>query len=125
MNHDKYTTDGEPPDDDCWDAKAPKPLREDGMHGAYWVLSPAERAKKFVRPLRKKYLHITCGGLTEMGLMIAETYARNPFYYGSTFCFHCKDHFPVGENGEFVWDGTGPAVITAPIDWSKFEKVGT
>jgi len=41
-----------------------------------------------------------------MGQAIAETYARDPGYYGSTFCANCGEHFPVGEGGEFVWDGT-------------------
>jgi hypothetical protein len=48
-----------------------------------------------------------CGSMTSMGLDLAETYARNPRFYGATFCAHCGVHFPVGEDGEFVWeDGT-------------------
>lgn len=47
---------------------------------------------------------------------LAETYARAPHYYGSTFCVECRTHLPVGEHGEFVWietDGTnGPRVGT-------------
>jgi hypothetical protein len=38
-----------------------------------------------------------------MSRAIAETYARDPAFYGSTFCVHCRTHFPVGEQGEFVW----------------------
>ena len=42
-----------------------------------------------------------------MGQALAETYARNPYFYSGTFCCRCRAHFPVGEDGEFVWeDGT-------------------
>ena len=41
-----------------------------------------------------------------MGLNLAETYARQPDFYGATMCARCHNHFPVGKNGEFVWDGT-------------------
>jgi hypothetical protein len=48
-----------------------------------------------------------CGTLTTMGPAIAETYARSPFFYGSTYCVSCQKHRAVGEAGEFVWlDGT-------------------
>lgn len=77
-----------------------------GMQNKYAVLSEEERAKGFVRPVRRKYLHERCGGVTEMSLAIAETYARNPVYYTGTYCAICRDHFPVGTTGEFVWDGT-------------------
>lgn len=45
-----------------------------------------------------------CGTSTTISLAIAETYARNPEFYGGTFCFGCKVHFYVGVNGEFTWD---------------------
>lgn len=48
-----------------------------------------------------------CGVVTRMGPAIAETYARDPQYYGSTFCAGCSVHLPVGEHGEFVWDDAG------------------
>jgi hypothetical protein len=44
-----------------------------------------------------------CGTVTHMGLALSETYARDPSYYGSTFCCGCQTHLPVIE---FVWDGT-------------------
>jgi hypothetical protein len=47
-----------------------------------------------------------------MGKSIAETYAANPSYYGSTFCMKCGSHFPVGENGEFVWEHSDQRVGT-------------
>jgi hypothetical protein len=53
-----------------------------------------------------------CGTLTTMGRAIAETYARNPRFYGSTYCCGCSMHRPVGEHGEFVWDGSDERVGT-------------
>jgi hypothetical protein len=46
-----------------------------------------------------------CGTVTQMPMACAETYARQPGYYGSTFCCGCGTYLPVGERGEFVWDG--------------------
>lgn len=60
-----------------------------------------------VRPLRLKYVHNTCKGMTRMGESIAETYARHPAQYKFTYCVHCRDYLPVGE---FVWDGTAEVV---------------
>jgi len=74
---------------------------------AYLVLSDEERARGFMRPVRRSYIHTYCGVVTSMGLEIAETYATNPYFYGSTYCIHCGAHRPVGEHGEFEWeDGT-------------------
>ena len=53
-----------------------------------------------------------CGGVTTMSRSIAETYARDPSFYGGTFCSKCRDHFPIGEKGEFVWEGTDQRVGT-------------
>lgn len=76
---------------------------EDGMQEKYLVLSEYERAQGFVRPVRLTYTHLTCGRNTSMGQAIAETYARDPKFYGATYCATCRDHFPlVG----FVWAGT-------------------
>lgn len=48
-----------------------------------------------------------CQVVTTMGRSIAETYAREPNYYGRTFCAGCRTHLPVGRDGEFVWlDGS-------------------
>lgn len=83
------------------------------MNEAYLVLSDDERAKGFVRPVRRAYVHMTCGAVTTMGLAIAETYARDPSFYGATFCVNCSMHRPVGEQGEFIWDdGSGQKVGT-------------
>lgn len=96
----------------------------------YLVLSEAERAKGFVRPLRRAYVHrfwkdcrpdplppvLTatelselggCGALTTMGLELCETYARRPDFYGSTYCVGCRMHRPVAE---FRWDEDGQVV---------------
>lgn len=61
----------------------------------------------FVRPVRRKYIHEPrfggCGGVTTMAQEIAETYARDPYFYGATYCTTCHMHRPVGVDGEFVW----------------------
>lgn len=86
------------------DKPAAGPEGPDGQASSYWVLTEAERAKGFVRPVRFKYVHdAPCGVVTRMGSAIAETYAADPTAYGSTFCVGCKAHFPVSE---FLWDGT-------------------
>lgn len=126
----------------------------------YLVLSEAERAKGFVRPLRRSYRHVgqrpmhplrdltaeereryeqfgyvkfeaypqprpdgssvvgrfwtladldkkTCGTTTNMALPLCETYARDPHFYGSTYCCGCRMHLPVAE---FVWEEDGQVV---------------
>jgi hypothetical protein len=61
----------------------------------------------------KEQLNCGCNTITTMNISIAETYARDPKFYGATFCSYCRKHFPVGENGEFVWnDGSGERVGT-------------
>jgi hypothetical protein len=74
-----------------------------GMQEAYVVLSAAEREKGFVRPVRRTYIHETCGVATSMMQSIAETYARDPTFYTGTFCAFCRNHFPLKQ---FVWEGT-------------------
>lgn len=44
-----------------------------------------------------------CGTRTTMGTALAETYARQPDFYGGTYCCGCKRHPRVGAHGEFVW----------------------
>ncbi len=73
----------------------------------YLVLSEEERAKGFIRPVRKVYYHNKCGTTTHMGLILSETYARNPKFYNATYCCSCRGHFPVEE---FVWEGTNELV---------------
>ncbi len=83
-----------------------------GQQQDYVVLAEEERAKGFVRPVRHSYKHLKCGGVTTMGQTLAETYARQPDFYSGTFCCDCGAHFPVGEDGEFVWQGTDQKVGT-------------
>src|SRR4051812_5466539 len=112
-------------------------IDDQGMQESYLVLSDEERAKGFVRPVRRTYLHVGpphpnnlrdltdeeherydrykyvqfeeyndtnssvtgrfwtqekldrlggCGVATRMGISIAETYARDPKFYGGTYC---------------------------------------
>jgi hypothetical protein len=90
--------------------------KSNGQQKGYVVLTEAERAKGFVRPVRDAYRHSKCGKITTMSRDIAQTYARDPFFYSGTFCTTCRGHFPVGEDGEFTWyenDGSeGPRVGT-------------
>jgi hypothetical protein len=53
-----------------------------------------------------------CGQVTTMARPLAETYAADPKFYSGTFCSHCRQHLPVGENGVFVWTGTDELVGT-------------
>lgn len=48
-----------------------------------------------------------CGAVTSMGIALAETYARDPKFYGATFCVGCNKHLPVSE---FLWDKTNEVV---------------
>lgn len=153
----RATTDGLPPRPGYEAGPAPAPIDpRSGQHEAYWILSEEERAKGFVRPVRRSYRHVGlpgptyplrdltddeqrdhagfgyvkfeaypegdwpitgkfwtserlasvgrgCGAVTTMGSAIAETYARDPRYYGATFCATCRQHLRVGAQGEFVW----------------------
>lgn len=81
---------------------------------AYLVLSKAERKRGFVRPVRRTYVHSrdvddirACGATTTMSLDIAETYARDPKFYGYTYCTSCRQHHPVAA---FTWAGTNELV---------------
>jgi len=90
-------TDGSPVTDDH------RELLASGQQKGYVVLSAEERAKGFVRPVRRSYIHKPCRGLTTMGLALAETYARDPNFYSGTFCCTCGKHFDLDQ---FVWEGT-------------------
>lgn len=94
-------TDGSPVTDEH------RGIKKNGQQKDYVVLCPDERAKGFVRPLRKSYVHIECGTVTTMAESIAETYARNPSFYSGTFCCGCGAHYPLSE---FKWEGTDEIV---------------
>ena len=69
--------------------------------GRYWTQEQFDKVGK------------GCGVVTKMGQALAETYSRNPRFYGSTFCVGCGTHLPVGDEGEFVWqDDSGTRVGT-------------
>ena len=88
-------------------------LKANGQQEGYVVLAEEERAKGFVRPLRGKYIHLKCGGTTTVNSQtLIESMARDPSFYSGTFCCHCRAHFPIGENGEFVWANTNEKVGT-------------
>lgn len=93
-----------------------------GQQQDYVVLAEEELAKGYKRPFRNAYIHLTCGTLTVMGDTLSATYARDPSFYGATFCAGCRDHFPVGPapRGQFVWDKPFP---NAPL--GKQSYVGT
>lgn len=87
----------------------------------YLVLPEQDRAKGFVRPLRHSYIHVGvggselalvapgCGVQTTMSREISETYARDPNFYGSTYCCGCGMHLPIEQ---FIWDGDEQVVGT-------------
>ena len=102
MEQQKTTlVDGSPVTDDH------REIQPSGMQKAYIVLSEEERAKGFVRPVRRSYKHDACGTVTTMAVPLAETLARDPKFYGGAFCCGCRAHFSVGE---FTWDGTAERV---------------
>lgn len=103
-------------------------IEPSGMQKCYLVLSEEERAKGFVRPLRRSYKHVgrtvtlegadgttfeqfvpACGATTHMGLALCETFARQPSFYGATYCCHCGTHLPVAE---FRWSEDGEVLGT-------------
>ena len=90
------TTTGEPVDV----VRARQQTQPEGQHDSYVILCDEERKKGFVRPYRDRYVHTICGSETVMGRALSETYARDPNFYGATFCTHCNKHFPVDE---FRW----------------------
>ena len=117
----RVLTDGSPVTDDHREINPAT-----GQQKGYVVLTAEERAKGFVRPVRFTYVHIGkppegekitypyvktfpggCGTRTTMSLSIAETYARDPGFYGGTFCCSCVKHFDLDQ---FVWEGTGEVV---------------
>lgn len=91
--------------------------RGDGQQAGYIVLTPEERAKGFVKPVRRSYTHKKCGVLTTMGLSLAETYARDPYFYSGTFCCGCGAHFDLEQ---FNWSPDGePMDPLLQEDWLK------
>lgn len=77
----------------------PKDYERGGL-GRFWTQAKLDKVGK------------GCGTNTRMPMACAETYARQPSYYGSTFCCGCGTYLPVGADGEFVWSGTDERVGT-------------
>jgi hypothetical protein len=73
---------------------------ESSITGKFWTQAQLDNVDK------------GCNRVTSMGLAIAETYARDPSYYGATFCIHCQKHLPIGKFGEFIWQEDGTRVGT-------------
>lgn len=94
-------TDGSPVTEDHYE------LKPNGQQKGYVVLAEEERFRGYVRPVRRSYVHATCGVQTTMAQSIAETYARDPKFYSGTFCCGCGAHFPLGE---FAWSDDGTEV---------------
>lgn len=85
-------------------------MTNDEWYGEDWTSVPRYDLHE-MRKGRKPVLRCDdCGHV--MAETIAETIARDPFFYSGTFCVGCRAHFPVGMNGEFVWDGTAEKVGT-------------
>lgn len=76
------------------------PASESPVTGRFWTQADLDKVGK------------GCGTVTSMPQSIAETYAADPSYYGTTFCCGCGTYLPVGAQGEFVWDGTADRVGT-------------
>lgn len=64
--------------------------------GRYWTQAELNEATKG-----------GCGMVTTMSQSIAETYARDPQFYGHTYCSYCRCHPPVSE---FRWYGSDELV---------------
>lgn len=85
----------------------------DGQRSAYLILSDAERAKGFERPVRLTYVHRMCGAQTTMARDIAATYARQHDFYTATYCCKCRAHFALFDatgQSAFAWLPDGTAV---------------
>lgn len=78
------------------------PKNEDG--------SPADGSSALGRFWTQEQLDAVgkgCGEVITMARPLAETYAREPGFYGATYCCYCHRHLPVAE---FVWVGTNDRV---------------
>lgn len=69
------------------------PESESSLRGRYWTQAQLDTKG--------------CGVETKMGRELSETYARQPTFYGSTYCVRCRKHLPVEE---FTWSADGARV---------------
>jgi hypothetical protein len=73
------TTDGNPPRPGFETAAAPAPVDPiTGQHLSYWILSEEERAKGFIRPVRRSYKHVGIAGPKHPLLDLTEEQRRGP-----------------------------------------------
>lgn len=87
------------------------------QNSVYLVLSDEEIAKGYLKPFRTSYRHLPCKSVTTMGEQLSATYARDPWFYGSTYCCACMKHRPLNE---FVWEKDGESM--SPAEWSDEEN---
>jgi len=73
----------------------PYPENESPKIGRFWTSTQLGRVGGW------------CETITTMSQALAETYARDPGFYGSTYCVRCAMHLPVEE---FVWIDDGERV---------------
>lgn len=71
------------------------PRDDSHVKGRFWTQTELDKVNK------------GCNTVTKMGQSLAETYARDPKFYGGTFCCGCSTHRPLKE---FVWEGTNETV---------------
>jgi len=68
--------------------------RENGQYENYPTIDEGE----FEQAPRKWYIHVDgCGEETGMSEELVKSVARNPEYYGKTYCAGCEEHVPVSE----------------------------
>jgi hypothetical protein len=66
----------------------PYPDSESPALGRFWTQAQLDAVGK------------GCNTVTTMSLGLAETYARDPHFYGATYCVECQMHRPIDE---FTW----------------------
>lgn len=116
--NDRMLTDGNPVPEDRSHTEIDPTT---GMQRGYVCLTPEERAKGFVKPVRRTYLHTVCGGTTTMARSLAETYAANPRFYSGTFCVHCRAHYALNQ---FTWEPDGEPMEPSLQDvWNTARSV--
>ena len=100
-------------------------IQPSGMQKCYLVLSEEERAKGFVMPVHRSYTHLKCGTVTTMVLALCETYARNPKFYGGTFCCGCGAHFRLLDYGREASEAAGRDIFKHAFEWPDGTPVGS
>jgi len=70
------------------------------------------RTGSFWKKDKFEKVHFGCGRKTSIDMQMALNFAGNPKFYRSARCSHCDNHFPVGDNGQFIWEDTTVRVGT-------------